>query len=44
MSDHKIWGSARNLQYLARFFLECANAGEVDGLVALCELDAILSV
>ncbi|GAB2687432.1 YybH family protein [Nocardia thraciensis] len=27
---------------LARFFIECANAGDVDGLVALYEPDAVL--
>jgi hypothetical protein len=29
------WEPARRLEHLSRFFVERANAGDVDGLVAL---------
>ncbi len=39
----KSWEPARHPEDLARFFLARANEGEVDGLVALYEPDAILA-
>ena len=42
MGEHKIWEPARNLEDLARFFVVRANAGDVEGLVALYEPDALL--
>jgi ketosteroid isomerase-like protein len=43
MSSHKPWESARNPEDLAAFFVMRANAGDVDGLVALYEPDAVLA-
>jgi hypothetical protein len=43
MSSRKTWEPALNPEDLARFFVACANAGDVDGLVALYESDAILA-
>jgi ketosteroid isomerase-like protein len=43
MSSHQTWEPALNPEDLARFFLVRANAGDVDGLVALYESDAVLS-
>jgi len=42
MKHHKTWEPAQNPEDLARFFLVRANAGDVDGLVALYEPDALL--
>ncbi len=43
MSDGQKWEPARDPEDLARFFIERAKAGDVDGLVALYEPDAVLS-
>jgi hypothetical protein len=43
MNSHKTWEAALDPQDLARFFLARANAGDVEGLVALYEPDAILA-
>jgi ketosteroid isomerase-like protein len=43
MEDHESWEPAPNPEDLARFFVLRANAGDVEGLVALYEADAILS-
>ncbi len=42
MNARTTWELARDPQDLARFFLERANAGDADGLVALYEPDAVL--
>ncbi len=41
--DLKQWEPARDPEDLARFFVVRANAGDVDGLVALYEPDAVLA-
>ena len=43
MNSHRAWEPARHPEDLARFFIARANAGDVDGLVALYEPDAVLS-
>jgi len=43
MNDRKIWEPALNPEDLARFFVMRANAGEVEGLVALYEPEAVLA-
>lgn len=43
MNSRKTWEAARNPEDLARCFVVRANAGDVDGLVALYEPDAILA-
>jgi ketosteroid isomerase-like protein len=43
MNSRKIWEPARNPEDLARFFVARANEGDVDGLVALYEPDAVLA-
>lgn len=43
MNSRKRWQPARNPEDLARFFVVRANEGDVDGLVALYERDAILA-
>ncbi len=43
MNRRKLWEPALNPEDLARFFVIRANAGEVDGLVALYEPDAVLA-
>jgi ketosteroid isomerase-like protein len=43
MNSHKTWEPARNPEDLARFFMVRANAGDVEGLVALYEPDALLA-
>ncbi len=43
MNSDQTWEPALNPEDLARFFLMRANAGDVDGLVALYEPDAILA-
>jgi ketosteroid isomerase-like protein len=42
MDSRKNWEPALDPEDLARFFLARANAGDVDGLVALYQADAIL--
>jgi ketosteroid isomerase-like protein len=42
MSSRQTWEPALNPEDLARFFVARANEGDVDGLVALYELDAVL--
>jgi ketosteroid isomerase-like protein len=42
MKSQNVWGPALNPEDLARFFVVRANAGDVDGLVALYEPDAVL--
>lgn len=43
MDSHTIRELARNPEDLARFFVVRANAGDVEGLVALYEPDAVLA-
>lgn len=43
MNSHKTWEPAMRPEDLARFFVLRANAGDVDGLVALYEPDAVLA-
>jgi ketosteroid isomerase-like protein len=43
MHSRKTWEPALNPEDLARYFVVRANAGDVDGLVALYEPDAILA-
>jgi len=43
MSQHQIRESAQEPNDLARFFVARANAGDVDGLVALYTPDALLA-
>jgi ketosteroid isomerase-like protein len=43
MERHKTWEPAQNPEALARFFVVRANAGDVDGLVALYEPEAVLA-
>jgi len=40
----KHWEPALNPEDIARFFVSRANAGDVDGLVALYEPDAVVAV
>ena len=42
MDSHETWEPALHPEDLARFFVVRANAGDVDGLVALYDLDAVL--
>ncbi len=42
MASDKTWEAALSPEDLARFFVARANAGDVDGLVALYEPDAVL--
>lgn len=42
--DSNKWEPARQPEDLARFFVERANAGDVEGLVALYEPDAVLAI
>lgn len=43
MNDSETWKPALDPEDLARFFVERANAGDVEGLVSLYEPDAILA-
>src|SRR5262245_9696212 len=43
MDSHTMREPARNPEDLARFFVVRANAGDVEGLVALYEPDAVLA-
>jgi ketosteroid isomerase-like protein len=43
VDSHTIRESARNPEDLARFFVARANAGDVEGLVALYQADAVLA-
>ena len=43
MNNDKKWESAMNPEDLPRFFVVRANAGDVDGLVALYAVDAVLA-
>ncbi len=43
MSSGQKWEPAREPEDLARMFVERANAGDVEGLVALYEPDAVLA-
>ena len=43
-SRHRQWEPAQRPQDLSRFFVERANAGDVEGLVALNESDAVLAL
>lgn len=43
MDSRKTWEPALEPEDLARFFVVRANAGDVDGLVALYETDAVLA-
>ena len=43
MESEKTWELALNPEDLARFFTSRANAGDVEGLVALYQFDAVLS-
>ncbi len=42
MSNQRTWEPAREPEDLARFFIERANAGDIDGLAALYEPNALL--
>ena len=44
MSDTSIMRRANEPEELPRLFLECANQGDVDGLVALYEPEAVLAL
>jgi len=44
VEHHKQWAPALNPNDLGRFFLLRANAGDVEGIVALYESDAILAL
>jgi ketosteroid isomerase-like protein len=44
VEQHKKWESALNPNDLGRFFLLRANAGDVEGIVALYESDAVLAL
>lgn len=43
MDGSKTWEPALNPEDLARLFVSRANAGDVEGLVALYEPDAVLA-
>jgi ketosteroid isomerase-like protein len=43
MTDGKHWEPARNPDDLARFLVQRANAGDVEGIVVLYEPDAVLA-
>lgn len=43
MSDKDLYGPARDPNDLARLFIERGNAGDIEGLVALFEPDALVS-
>ncbi len=43
-SRHRQWKPAQRPEDLSRFFVERANAGDVEGLVALYESDAVLAL
>lgn len=44
MSNGKNWEPALNPEDLGKFFVLRANEGDVDGLVALYEADAVLAI
>jgi ketosteroid isomerase-like protein len=44
VEHHKKWEPALNPNDLGQFFLLRANAGDVEGIVALYEFDAVLAV
>ena len=41
--DHTYQNAARDPQDLARLLVSCANAGDIEGVVALYEPDAVLA-